>query len=191
MVSSNFPDKLRTRARTTKKKEDLAAYKQLKKENQRACRKAYSSHVNNLVSDEQTGNPKKLCSFIKSKKCDASGVAPLTLNGVNYSDSVKKANILYDQFTSVFTKEDLSTVPALKSTDHPSVQPINRKGVLKLLRDINPHKATGPDDIPRRLLKTLSDEVVDILCMIFQVSLDQGKIPTAWKQAYISLIFKK
>ena len=64
---------------------------------------------------------------------------------------------------SFFTKEDLSTVPALNSTDHPSVQPIvvNGKGVLKLLRDIKPHKATGPDDIPGCLLKTLSDEVVD------------------------------
>ena len=181
------------RARTTKKKEDWAAYKKLKKDNQRECRRAYSSHVSNLVSDEQTGNPTKLYSFIKSKKCYASGVAPLTSNGVNHSDNVKKANILNDQFTSVFTKEDLSTVPELNSTDHPSVHPIvvSRKGVLKLLQDINPHKATGPDDIPGRLLKTLSDEVVDILCMIFQASLDQGKITTAWKQAYISSIFKK
>ena len=102
-------------------------------------------------------------------------------------------NLNLSQFTSVFTKEDLSTVPELNSTDHPSVHPIvvSRKGVLKLLQDINPHKATGPDDIPGRLLKTLSGEVVDILCMIFQASIDQGKIPTAWKQAYISPIFKK
>ena len=80
--------------------------------------------------------------------CGASGVAPLTLNGMNYSDSVKNAPILNDEFTSVFTKEDLSTVlvPALNPTDNSSVQPIvvNRKGVLH----INSHQATGPDDIP-------------------------------------------
>ena len=123
----------------------------------------------------------------------ASGFAPLTSNGVNYSDSVKKANILNHQFTSVFTEEDLSSVPELNSTDHPSVQSIvvNRKGVLKLLLGTNPHKATGPDEIPGCLLKTLSDEVVDIICLVFQASLDQGKIPTAWRQAYISPIFKK
>ena len=179
------------RAKRTKKKEDWATYKKSKKESQRECRRAYSSHVNNLVSDEQTGNPKKLYSFIKSKKCDASGVAPLTSNGVNYSDSVKKADILNHQFTSVFTEEDLSSVPELNSIDHPSVQSIvvNRKGVLKLLRGTNPHKATGPDEIPGRLLKTLSDEVVDSISLIFQASLDQGRIPTAWKQAYISPIF--
>ena len=57
---------------------------------------------------------------------------------------------------------------------------VNRKGVLKLLRDTNQHKATGPDSIPGGLLKTLSDENVDILCMIFQALLDKGKIPSAW-----------
>ena len=30
-----------------------------------------------------------------------------------------------------------------------------------------------------------------IICLIFQASLDQGRIPTVWKQAYISPIFKK
>ena len=59
------------------------------------------------------------------------------------------------------------------------------------LRGTNPNKATGPDEIPGRLLKTLSDEVEDSICLIFQASMDQGRIPTAWKQAYISPIFKK
>ena len=109
------------------------------------------------MSEDQTGNPKKLYSFIKSKRCDASGVAPLSSNGTNHSDSVKKSNILNDQFTSVFTSEDKTSIPRLTPTDHPDAKPIvvNRKGVLKLLKDINPYKATGPDAIPGRLLKTL------------------------------------
>ncbi|MEW8547322.1 MAG: reverse transcriptase domain-containing protein, partial [Candidatus Thiodiazotropha sp.] len=181
------------RARISKDKTDWLVYKQLKRQTQRECRNAYSSHVNNLVSEDQASNPKKLYSFVKSKKCDASGVAPLSSDGVNHSDSLKKANILNTQFTSVFTNEDTSNVPKLNSTDHPSVKSIvvNRKGVLKLLNDINPYKATGPDAIPGRLLKSLSEEVADILCLIFQASLDQGKIPKAWKKAYISPIFKK
>ena len=60
----------------------MDSYKKSKRESQRECRRVYSSYVNNLVSDDQTGNPKKLSSFIKSKKFDASGVAPLTSNGV-------------------------------------------------------------------------------------------------------------
>ena len=81
----------------------------------------------------------------------------------------------------------------MNPANHPSVQPItiNRKGVVKLLNDINPYKSTGPDAIPGRLLKSLSDEVADILTMIFQASVDQGKIPQDWKKAFISPIFKK
>ena len=120
-------------------------------------------------------------------------ITPLSSNGTNHSDSVKKSNILNDQFTSVFTSEDKTSIPRLTPTDHPYAKPIvvNRKGVLKLLKDINPYKATGPDAIPGRLLQTLCDEVVDTLCTIFQASLDQGIIPQAWKKAYVSPIFEK
>ena len=133
------------------------------------CRKVYATHVNDLVSDDQTGNPKKLYSFIKSKTCDASGVAPLQSNGINHSDSIKKANILNDQFTSVFTVEDTTTIPEMNPANHSSLQPItvNRKGVIKLLNDINPYKATGPDAIPGRLIMSFIDEVADILTMSF------------------------
>ena len=181
------------KANISRKNSDWERYKQLKKESQKECRKAYPAHVNDLVSDDQTGNPKKLYSFIKSKKCDASGVAPLQSNGINHSDSIRKSNILNNQFTSVFTVEDTTTLPKMKPANHPTVRPImvNSKGVLKLLNDINPYKATGPDAIPGRLLKSLSDEVADILTMIFQASLDQGKIPKDWKKAFISPIFKK
>ena len=145
------------------------------------------------MSEDQTENPKKVYSFIKSKKCDASGIAPLQSNGINHSDSVKKSNILNDQFNSVFTIEDTTTLPKMKPANHSNVRPIvvNRKGVLKLLNDINPYKAAGPDAIPGRLLKSLSDEVADILTMIFQASLYEGKIPQDWKKAFISPIFKK
>ena len=104
--------------RASRKESDWVQYKQLQKECQRESRKAYSSHVNDLVCEDQAGNPKKLYSFIKSKKCDASGVAPLSSNGINHSDSVKKSNILNDQFTSVFTVEDTTSIPQLSSTDH-------------------------------------------------------------------------
>ena len=121
---------------------DWTSYKTLR-ETQREYRKAYSSHVNNLVSEDQTGNPKKLYSFIKSKKYDASRVTPLSSNGVNQSESLNKADILNQQIT----QEDTSDKPTLKSAGHPSVSPIvvNRKGVLKLLNDNNPFKATGHD----------------------------------------------
>ena len=139
--------------------------------------------------------PQETLQLYKEQEMRCQWGAPLQSNGINHSDSGKKSNILNDQFTSVFTVEDTTNIPKMKSANHPSVSVspimVNRKGVLKLLNDINPYKATGPDALPGRLLKSLSDEVADILCMIFQASLDRGKTPKAWKKAYISPIFKK
>jgi hypothetical protein len=52
--------------------------------------------------------PKRFWSFIKSKRCESTGVSPLKdSDGKTYSDSETKANILNKQFSSVFnTNED-------------------------------------------------------------------------------------
>ena len=65
-------------------------YKLLKKECQMECRTYYSTHI--VVSEGRTGNPKKLYSFIKSKKCDASWVAPLQRNRIKVSNGAKIRN---------------------------------------------------------------------------------------------------
>ncbi|MEM7290621.1 MAG: reverse transcriptase family protein, partial [Pseudomonadota bacterium] len=64
-------------------------------------------------------------------------------------------------------------------------------GVLKLLKEINPHKASGPDQIPGKLLKELAEEIAPILTTVFRASLHQGQIPDQWKEANITPLFKK
>ena len=98
-----------------------------------------------------------------------------------------------DQFCSVFTQEDTSELPDLGPSQTPSVPPIkvNSKGVQKLLKDIKPHKATGPDNIPGRLLKEAAEELTPGLAHIFQISIDNGKIPLDWKSALVNPVFKK
>ena len=64
--------------------------------------------------------------------------------------------------------------------------------VLKLLKDIKINKATGPDAISAWILRDLADEVDPILkFMILQQSLDTGDVPSDWRQANISPIYKK
>ena len=52
--------------------------------------------------------PKRFWGFIKSKRCDNTGVAPLKhqTSGITYSDNKAKANILNEQFSSVFNKNE-------------------------------------------------------------------------------------
>ena len=76
---------------------------------------------------------------------------------------------------------------------HPTVQHIQvtENGVAKLLAGLNPHKASGPDQIPGRLLKELARELAPIYALLFQASLDQGTVPDSWKTANVVPIYKK
>ena len=64
-------------------------------------------------------------------------------------------------------------------------------GVVKLLRNINPSKTSGSDNIPNRVPKQCADHLAPALTIIFQRSIDHGKLPNDWLNANVSCIFKK
>ena len=68
---------------------------------------------------------------------------------------------------------------------------ISVEGVTKLLQKVNPNKASGPDSIPARILKELADEIAPLLTIIFNKSLEQGEVPTDWRKANVTAIYKK
>ena len=72
----------------------------------------------------------------------------------------------------------------------PQIQ-ISVKGTEKVLKSLNPNKAAGPDQFKPIGLLTLHAELAPILQVIFQKSLDSGKLPHILKEANVSPIFKK
>ena len=48
---------------------------------------------------------------------------------------------------------------------------ITQNGVLKLLSNLNIHKAAGPDEIPTRLLKELAPYLAETFTTFFQASI--------------------
>ena len=169
------------KAQRTKSDQDKAKYRATKKLVQSECAKAYYQYINSVVgeSNQNGGNLKKFRSFIKSKKNDNSGVAPLKKNGIVHSDSQTKADILNTQFSSVFTKGGKSNMLNLGTCKY-SVLPditVCEPGVRKLLEAVKPHKPTGPDAIPARLLKDYATEIAPVLMLICQASLDQDTVP--------------
>ena len=68
------------KARKTKKKADIARYHHLKNLSQKECRKAYRDYISDIINPELSTNPKRFWSFIKSKKCESVGVAPLKVS---------------------------------------------------------------------------------------------------------------
>ena len=68
---------------------------------------------------------------------------------------------------------------------------IRENGAEKLLQDINPSKASGPDGIPNRILKECARQIAPNLTVIFQTSIDTGTLPEDWINANISCVYKK
>jgi len=71
----------------------------------------------------------------------------------------------------VFSDDD-GIIPETKG---PKGSPINTlvitaNGIVKLLKELNPHKASGPDEVSA--LKECADEVGDALAFLFTASLE-------------------
>ena len=72
-------------------------------------------------------------------------------------------------FSSVFTHEDTHSIQWLggspaknKITDIK----VSVEGVKKLLQNLKPNKAAGPDRIPNRVLKELAEELAPIIAAL-------------------------
>ena len=82
-------------------------FDRLKQEMQRVTRQAFNDYVMDILDPASDTNAKRLYSYVKSQKKDSSSVGPLRgRDGQRYSSPGRKANILNDQFASVFTVED-------------------------------------------------------------------------------------
>ena len=106
---------------------------------------------------------KRFWSFIKSKKKDNVGVAPLreSPKGEVTNESKKKADLLSRQFKSVFTHENLTDFHTIPPSAIPNISPvtIDVNWVTKLLQNVNVNKSSGPDQIPCWILKTAAEEL--------------------------------
>ena len=187
-----------TRAKTSNSQEDWSNYKIIKKSLRKVCRLAHTNYIKNIIGasddDNQKPTTKKFWKYVKSLRRDNTGTSSLKKDGIAYSDASSKANILNDQFSSVFTREDTTSLPEIMGPSrYPDIDflQIHPNGVAKLLKDLNPHKAAGPDNVAPTILKECAKELSLPLSLLFQASLKQGSVPSDWKSAMITPLFKK
>ena len=101
--------------------------------------------------------------------------------------------MLNEQFCSLFTDEDITNIPTPPDVANSTVGPLNidAAGIAKILKNLNPNKAAGPDGLTTELLKETYSQSAEILQKIFQNSILEGTLPDDWKRASISLVYKK
>ena len=109
-------------------------------------------------------------------------------------DPRDKAESLNQQFQKAFTKETPVPPDILSEDSHFEEMPdvlFTPNGVEKMLENLKPHKASGPDGITPQILKSLAKTIAPTLCIIFNKSYDTSEIPDDWREAYVVPIYKK
>ena len=143
-----------------------------------------------------TESQKKFWQFINSQKKDSGGIPTLKTDSGLATTSTQKADALnsqYQNYQSVFTEEDTTTIPDKGDSPYPSMSNIifSTDGIEKLLSKLKPRKACGPDLIPIRVLKETATQIAPILQVIFSQSYVTGTLPQDWLTANIVAIYKK
>ena len=105
-----------------------------------------------------------------------------------------KADTLNKYFTSVFTQENLSTIPSFTlGVSVPPLQTVTITPhiVYKKLVDINTSKSPGPNGWPLLALRETAEQICMPLSLLFTKSLESGILPQDWKSVQVTPIFKK
>ena len=141
-------------------------------------------------------NTKAFYQYISSKTVKKDKIGDLeNSQGQTLSSDEEKSNELNDFFTSVFTNEDVKNVPDMNKPAEnitlSTTAEISVSDMKKLLEDLKSNKSPGPDEIHPQLLKECATQLATPFKLMFDLTLKEGKVPSEWKEAEITAIYKK
>ena len=169
-------------------------YKTLRNEVNRQIRQAKASHFI-TISQEMRQQPKLAWSKLNAALGRARPCAPLshyiTSKGTPPDESTL-ANSLIDHFSAPPAKSTRSTNPTTSASCSTTFcfSKVTEVEVLKKLSNLDAGKATGPDRISARLLRTVASSIAPSITSLFNASLVTGQFPSEWKEANITPVPK-
>ena len=63
--------------------------------------------------------------------------------------------------------------------------------IAKTIKNLKDNKSPRVDGIPPKLLKEIVEQISTPLAKVFNFSLEEGIVPSKWKEANITPLFKK
>ena len=185
----------------------------------RVSERAYEKYLGDILGlNQETDdldtpskvNNNKLYSLLKHSKQNSRGISSLKADGKTFSSESDKANALNLQFQPLFSPKspislnslakrtlqdlhDSGTDLPFQPSPHPKMPDIqiSTKGTESPLKKLNHHKAASPDQIKSIVLQTLHKQLALILHVIFQRSINQGKLPNIGKMPMCLLYLKR
>ena len=148
------------------------------------------------VLNDPSIHPKKYWSILKRLTSVFSfpNIPPILINNTFISDFTHKAEIFNNYFATICTVLDTgSQIPVLSPLTNSLLTefPISRASLFLIIKNLNPNKSHGFDQISVRMIKLCGETILDPFMIILQNCLNKGFFPDMWKKANVNPIFKK
>ena len=183
--------------RRTRKDEDYAKYKEALNAATTEIRLSKRSYEQKLACNIKNDS-KSFYAYVRSKQNVHDKVGPLEDSAGNIiSQGFLMAEDLNGYFSSVFTKEDISSLPVADAkfqgakSDCLGPLVVTPELVAKKIKAMKDNKSPGVDGIPPKLLMETVEQISIPLARVFNLSLKEGVVPFEWKEANIIPLFKK
>ena len=179
----------------TKKEVDKEEYKRKEKETKKMIRNRKNEAEKNVMKFRKS-NPKLFYSHINRARKTRSKIGPLRNNRNEIVVNPKEqATLMNEYFSSVFTRaDDEPPTPRDRSTDVNQTLTdirISTNDVKEAIEKLKDYSAPGLDNIPPKVIKELKEELSVPLTILFQKSMERGKVPDDWREANVTPLFKK
>ena len=107
------------------------------------------------------------------------------------SDPQGQCDLFNTYFYDQFTEGSEYSIDIDFSNDHLYQINFEVSHITNILKNLDPNKAQGPDNIHGKILKNCSSSLAVPLSILFNASYTSGCIPAEWKMANVVPIHKK
>ena len=156
-----------------------------------------SRNFEHKLAQHIKSDSKSFYANVRSKQNVRDKVGQLEDNAGNIiTQGFLMAEELNMHFSSVFTREDTSSLPVpetkFKGSEGERLgQLVGPEVVVSKINNMKENKSPGVDGISPKLLKETVEQISTPLAHVFNMSLQEGIVPFEWKEANIIPLFKK